>query len=188
MRTTITTTPLEGVVIVEIDYFRDERGFFIETYRRSVFADLGLPTDFVQDNHSRSRRGVLRGIHYQDERAPMGKLVRCTRGAVWDVVVDLRLGAPTFGQWTAVQLDDETLRQIYVPVGFGHAFAVLSDVADIEYRCTGYYVPEAEGTVAWNDPELAIDWPIESPILSLRDQRGQSLAAYRAQPAFRYRA
>ena len=187
MRTTITPTSLDGVVIVEIDYFRDERGFFIETYRRSLFAELGLPTDFVQDNHSRSRRGVLRGIHYQDERAPMGKLVRCTRGAVWDVAVDLRLGSPTFGCWTAVQLDDESLRQIYIPVGFGHAFAVLSDVADIEYRCTGYYAPESEGTVAWNDPDLAITWPVEQPILSARDQRGMTLAEYRAQPAFRYR-
>lgn len=187
MRTTILPTSLDGVVIIETDYFRDERGFFIETYRRALFAELGLPTDFVQDNHSRSRQGVVRGIHYQDLRAPMGKLVRCTRGAVWDVAVDLRLGSPTFGQWTAIQLDDETLRQVYVPVGFGHAFAVLSEVADIEYRCTGYYAPEAEGTIAWNDPELAIPWPIEQPILSARDQRGLTLAEYRRQPAFHYR-
>ncbi|MCS6800396.1 MAG: dTDP-4-dehydrorhamnose 3,5-epimerase [Chloroflexota bacterium] len=186
MRTTVIPTSLDGVVIIEVDYFRDDRGFFIETYRRSLFAELGLPTDFVQDNHSRSRRGVLRGIHYQDMRAPMGKLVRCTRGAIWDVIVDLRFGAPTFGRWTAVQLDDETLRQVYIPVGFGHGFAVLSEVADVEYRCTGYYAPEAEGTIAWNDPELAIPWPIAQPILSARDQRGITLAEYRRQPAFSY--
>ncbi|MFN8534063.1 MAG: dTDP-4-dehydrorhamnose 3,5-epimerase [Dehalococcoidia bacterium] len=186
MQISVRPTTLDGVVVVETDYPRDDRGFFNETYRRNQFEALGLPTDWVQDNHSRSRRGVLRGIHYQDERAPMAKLVRCTRGAIYDVAVDLRLGSPTFGLWTGLFLDDVNLHQILVPVGFGHAFVVVTEDADVEYRCTAYYAPETEGAVAWNDPEVGILWPIDDPILSSRDRSAMSLAAYRTQPAFRF--
>ncbi|GIW09834.1 MAG: dTDP-4-dehydrorhamnose 3,5-epimerase [Dehalococcoidia bacterium] len=188
MLPTVRPTALEGVVIVAPVPFRDERGFFVETYRRTFFHQLGLPAEFVQENHSRSRRGVLRGIHYQDLRQPMAKLVRCTRGRIFDVAVDLRVGSPTFGHWVGVVLDDETLQQLFVPVGFGHAFVVLSDEADVEYRCTGYYSPEAEGAIAWNDPDLGIEWPIQDPILSPRDRQAISLAKYLQRPAFYYSA
>lgn len=178
-------TKLDGAVVIETDFFRDERGFFIENFHRRRFAEHGLPHEFVQDNHSRSGHGVLRGFHYQDMTAPMGKLVRCTAGAILDVAVDLRLGSPTFGQWEAVELTAENMRQFYVPVGFGHAFLTLSDAAEVQYKCTGYYEPASEGTLAWDDPDLAIPWPIAAPLLSARDQQGISLAAYREQPAFR---
>jgi dTDP-4-dehydrorhamnose 3,5-epimerase len=142
----------------------------------------------VQDNHSLSARGVLRGIHYQDLSAPMDKLVRCSRGAILDVAVDLRAGSPTFGRWVAVELSDENARQLFVPVGFGHAFLTLSEQAEVQYKCSGYYTPKAEGAVRWDDPELAIDWPFEGPLVSAKDQAAQSLAAYCAQPAFTYKA
>ena len=183
----VAPTRIPGVVTVDSDFFQDERGFFIESYHREQYARHGICEDFVQDNHSRSGRGVLRGFHYQDESAPMGKLVRCLRGSVLDVAVDLRVGSPTFGQWAAVELTEDNKRQLMVPVGFGHAFLALTDGAEVYYKCTGYYAPAAEGGVAWDDPDIAMDWPIEAPILSQRDQRHPRLREYLERPAFTYR-
>jgi len=184
----VTPTRLEGVVLIDTDYFRDHRGFFIENYHRRRFAEHGLHYDFVQDNHSRSSRKVLRGFHYQDMTAPMGKLVRCTAGRVLDVSVDLRLGSPTFGQWVSVELTPENMRQIMVPPGFGHAFVTLSETAEVQYKCTGFYTPEAEGGIAWNDPDVGVEWPFADPQLSNRDRNAPSLKEYLRKPAFRYGA
>jgi len=180
-------TPIADVLHLEPVVYRDERGFFLETYNREHYRAAGVQLEFVQDNHSRSRKGVLRGFHYQDLSAPMAKLVRCSRGAILDAVVDLRVGSPSFGRTYVAELSDENQHQLLVPVGCGHAFLTLSEVADVEYKCSGYYVPTAEATVAWNDPEIALRWPISTPILSSKDARGMSLAAYRDRPAFRYR-
>jgi dTDP-4-dehydrorhamnose 3,5-epimerase len=174
------------VVIVEPEMHRDDRGYFMETYQKQQFAQAGLPDDFVQDNHSHSRHKVLRGIHLQDRSAPMGKLVRCTLGSILDVAVDLRVGSPTFGKWVGVELSQENLRELMVPAGFGHAFVTLSDWADVQYKCTGYYTQVAERTIAWNDPEIGIDWPIPDPIVSAKDTRGMSLREYAKNPAFEY--
>lgn len=169
----VTPTGLPEVVLIEPDCFEDERGYFFEAFQRERFADLGLPWDFVQDNQSRSRKDVLRGIHYQDDNAPMGKLVRCLQGAILDVAVDLRSGSPTFGQHVAQELTADNRLQMWIPQGFGHAFLALTD-AEVFYKCTGYYVPTAEGTALWNDSDLAIDWPIRQPILSERDRNGET--------------
>ncbi len=130
--------------------------------------------------------GVLRGLHYQDERAPMAKLVRCTLGGILDVAVDLRVGAPSFGRWVAVELSADNFRQLLIPSGFGHGFVVLSEVAEVQYKCTGLYTPEAEGAVLWNDPAIGIEWPVSAPTLSKRDLAAQSLEQYLQNPAFRY--
>ncbi|MFV9504570.1 MAG: dTDP-4-dehydrorhamnose 3,5-epimerase [Oscillochloridaceae bacterium umkhey_bin13] len=180
-------TALDGVVIVEPDVFRDERGFFLEAYHKQRYVEQGISCTFVQDNHSQSRQGVLRGLHYQDLSAPMAKLVRCSRGAILDVAVDLRVGAPTFGQWVAVELSEANARQLLVPVGFGHGFLTLSDVAEVQYKCSGYYTPAAEGAVRWDDPTIGITWPIQNPLVSAKDRVAQSLAQYREQPAFIYK-
>jgi len=153
-------TSLPGVLILEPKVFGDERGFFVETYREQVFAEAGLNLTFVQDNQSRSRRGVLRGLHYQLQQ-PQGKLVRVASGRVLDVAVDVRLGSPNFGQWTAAILDDESHRQMYVPPGFAHGFAVVSEVADFVYKCTDYYHPQSEQGIRWDDPDIGIMWPQE---------------------------
>lgn len=183
----VVPTKLDGVVIVDTDFVRDERGFFIETYHKRRFAEHGLDYGFVQDNHSRSGRGVLRGIHYQDLTAPMAKLVRCTLGCVFDVAVDLRVGSPTFARWIGVELSAQNMTQLMVPVGFGHAFLTLSDVAEVQYKCTGYYTPSAEACLAWNDPDIGIEWPTSAPpILSARDREGVSLKQYLQNPAFTY--
>ena len=167
-------TRLDGPLLLEPTLHRDERGFFAETYRREELAALGVADEFVQDNHSRSVRGIVRGIHYQPG---MAKLVRCSRGAILDVVVDLRRGSPTFGEWEAARLDDETLRELYCPDGFGHGFCVLSESADVLYRCTAYYDPQTEGGVAYDDPDIAIDWPADLELIaSERDRSAPSLA------------
>lgn len=186
MDITVTPTKLSGVVLIDTDFFRDERGFFIEVWHAERYREHGLPDAFVQDNHSRSGKKVLRGLHYQDMAAPMGKLVRCTAGAILDVAVDLRVGSPTFGQWVGAELTADNMRQIWVPGGFGHGFVTLSESAEVQYKCTGLYSPSSEGTVAWNDPDLAIDWPFDDPVLSGRDQDGMSLKQYSEQPAFHY--
>lgn len=173
------------MVVLEPDVHRDGRGFFLESYHRQRYAEHGIRDDFVQDNHSRSAQGVLRGIHYQDMTAPMSKLVRCTVGSILDVAVDLRLGSPTFGRWVAEELTAENMHQVFVPVGFGHAFLTLSESADVEYKCGGYYAPSAEGSVAWNDPDIGIRWPIDAPALSDKDRRAPTLAEYSKHPAFR---
>lgn len=185
MKVQVHPTPLAGLVIVDVRCFSDERGFFMEPWNKRDFAQAGLDLEFVQEGHSRSRRGVIRGLHYQDMTAPMGKLVRCTVGRIFDVAVDLRVTSPTFGRWFGIELSADNKRQVYVPVGFGHGFATLSDVAEMQYKQTGYYTPPAEGGIAWNDPDLAIDWPISDPLLSPRDQYLMSLAQYRQAPAFR---
>ncbi len=182
---TVSETPLAGVLSIQPVVHGDERGVFLETYHRERYREAGIDLGFVQDNHSRSRKGVLRGFHYQDLSAPMAKLVRCAAGAVLDIVVDLRVGSPTFGKSFAIELTGENHRQLLVPVGFGHAFLTLSEQADVEYKCSGYYEPSAEHTIAWNDPEIAVTWPTTNPIVSAKDARGMTLADYRARPAFR---
>jgi len=186
MDITVTPTKLEGVLIIDTDYFRDERGFFIEAYHKQRYMEHGISYEFVQDNHSRSGAKVLRGFHYQDMTAPMAKLVRCTVGAILDVAVDLRVGSPTFGQYVAVELTADNMRQLLVPEGFGHAFATLSQVAEVHYKCSGYYSPPSEGTVAWNDPDIGVPWPYDDPVISARDSQGMSLQQYLERPAFRY--
>jgi len=187
METQVTPTKLKGVVLIDIDFFRDERGFFIEFYHKERFRELGLEYEFVQDNHSRSSEGVLRGLHYQDETAPMGKLVRCTAGAIFDVAVDIRAGSPTFGDWFGTELSAANMRQIMVPSGFAHGFLTLSDLAEVQYKCTGYYTPSSEGTLAWNDPQIGIAWPIGNPQVSNRDRNGMTMLQYAERPAFRFR-
>jgi dTDP-4-dehydrorhamnose 3,5-epimerase len=188
MKIAVIPTSLPGVVLIDTEYFRDERGFFIEHYHKKRFAENGLKYEFVQDNHSGSTHGVLRGLHYQDESAPMGKLVRCTVGVIFDVAVDIRVGSPTFAEWYGVELSSERMQQLMVPSGFAHGFVTLSDRAEVHYKCTGYYSPASEGTIAWNDPEIAIEWPLANPVLSARDRRGVTLREYLRNPAFEFRS
>ena len=175
----IRPTALEGLVTIEPDRHADERGFFVETYRRSWHEQAGIPAAeaFVQDNHSRSERGVLRGLHLQLGEG-VAKLVRCVRGRIFDVGVDLRRGSPTYGQWAGVELDDEGLCELYVPVGFAHGFCVLSEVADVVYKQSTYYDPELERAIAWDDPEIAIRWPLPTQelVVSERDSAAPRLA------------
>jgi dTDP-4-dehydrorhamnose 3,5-epimerase len=181
-------TALPGVLIIEPRVFGDHRGFFLETYSEERYREAGLDARFVQANHSRSRRGVLRGLHYQLIQ-PQGKLVSVSRGQVFDVAVDVRRGSPTFGQWVSCLLDDETHRQMYIPPGFAHGFAVISEEADFLYQCTDYYHPQSEAGVAWNDPDLAIDWPDLDYTLSekdlklprLKDQVAESLPSFESE-------
>lgn len=184
MKTTVHPTPLEKLVIVTIEHFEDERGFFIESWHKRDFAAAGLDLDFVQEGHSRSCYGVIRGLHYQGMSEPMGKLVRCTVGRILDVAVDLRMKSPTFGRWFGIELSVENKKMLYVPPGFAHGFATLTDFAEVQYKQTGYYKPEAEGGLLWNDPEVGITWPYNNPILSQRDQAQQTLRQYMANPAF----
>jgi dTDP-4-dehydrorhamnose 3,5-epimerase len=161
---------LPGVVLIEPEVLRDERGFFFESFHGKRFAQHGLPERFVQDNHSRSVRGTVRGLHAQWRR-PQGKLVRALRGAIWDVAVDIRPDSPTFRRWVAFELSSENFRELYVPPGYAHGFCVLTDVAEVEYKVTDYWDPEGELRIRWNDPELAIPWPVSAtPILSAKDQ------------------
>ncbi len=174
----ITQTALAGVLVIAPDVFADERGFFIESYQRTRYAAVpGLDVEFVQDNHSHSLRGVLRGLHLQ-RRKPQGKLLRVVTGHVWDVAVDVDPRSATFRQWVGVDLTGDNHIQLYVPPGYAHGFVVLSDAADVEYKCTQLYDSKDEAGIAWNDAELAIDWPVKSPRLSDRDQRNPSLADY----------
>ncbi|HXH03637.1 MAG TPA: dTDP-4-dehydrorhamnose 3,5-epimerase [Candidatus Competibacteraceae bacterium] len=171
----IIETELPGVLLLEPRVFGDQRGFFLETYRHNLLREAGVP-DFVQDNHSRSRRGVLRGLHYQLVQ-PQGKLVRVARGRVFDVAVDVRRGSPSFGRWVGVELDDLAHRQLYIPPGFAHGFVVLSEEADFIYKCTDYYHPQSERGVAWNDPDIGIAWPLTEVSLSDKDARNPRLHA-----------
>jgi len=176
-RVNVTPTRLPGAVVIEPRVFPDERGFFSETYRRQWHQAAGIPPAelFIQDNHSRSTRGVVRGMHFHIG-AGVAKLVRCSRGLIVDVIVDLRRGSPTYARWEAVELDDEGLRELYVPVGFAHGFCVLSDVADVLYKQTAYYDPAVERGIAWNDPDVAIRWPPEiEPLVSARDASAPTL-------------
>lgn len=170
-------TDLPGVCVLEPKRFGDARGWFMESYRRDTLAALGIGTEFVQDNHSLSSRGVLRGLHYQLGR-PQAKLVRVLHGEVFDVVVDVRRGSPTFGRWTTVTLSGENLRMIYIPAGYAHGFCVVSDSAEFFYKCSDIYAPAEERGVAWNDPDLAIPWPLDgvAPLLSDKDRGYGTLA------------
>jgi dTDP-4-dehydrorhamnose 3,5-epimerase len=168
-------TRLDGPVLLAPAIHGDERGFFLETWRADAWAAHGVPTEFVQDNHSRSRRGTLRGIHFQTSPG-QGKLVRVARGRVLDVVVDLRRGSPTFGQWEGVELDDEGAQQLWIPVGFGHGFCVLSEVADFVYKCTSYYHPATESGFRFDDPDVGIEWPDIELLYSERDRTAPRLA------------
>ncbi len=168
-------TKLDGVVLVEPQVFGDERGFFVETFSRDAWREMGVDVEFVQHNHSRSGRGTLRGIHFQTEPG-QAKLVRCPRGRIVDVAVDLRRNSPTFGRWEAHELDDDAHRQLFVPVGFGHGFAVLSEVADVTYLLSSPYDPATEAGIAWDDPDVGVEWPVEDPLLSERDKSAPRLA------------
>jgi dTDP-4-dehydrorhamnose 3,5-epimerase len=165
---------LPDVILIEPRVFRDERGFFLESYQRERFAEAGLDLDFVQDNHSRSTHGILRGLHFQHPRG-QGKLIRAERGEIFDVAVDIRLGSPTFGRWVGYTLSEENHRLLYIPPGFAHGFVVTSEVADVCYKCTEFYHPEGEGILAWDDQKLAIDWPVAKPKLSGKDNAGSTL-------------
>ena len=162
-------TTIPDVLILEPKVFGDSRGFFFESYNEKAFREAtGVTAHFVQDNHSRSARGVLRGLHYQLEQ-PQGKLVRCTQGEVFDVAVDIRRDSPTFGQWVGEILSEENKRQLWIPPGLAHGFLVLSESADFLYKTTEYYAPQHERSILWNDPDLAIEWPLNSPLLSAKD-------------------
>jgi dTDP-4-dehydrorhamnose 3,5-epimerase len=168
-------TRIDGPALLAPRVFGDERGFFVETWRAGAWAAHGVPERFVQDNHSRSRRGTVRGMHFQTEPG-QGKLVRCARGRVWDVVVDLRRGSPTFGEWEGAILDDEAHHQLWIPVGFAHGFCVLSETADFVYKCTSAYDPATERGFRFDDPEVGIEWPDVELLCSERDQTAPRLA------------
>jgi dTDP-4-dehydrorhamnose 3,5-epimerase len=179
---TVSPTGIEGVLVIESPTYSDDRGFFRERLHEARYEVLaveynapGLGGPFIQENHSRSNRNVLRGLHFQ-RRNPQGKLVECIRGSIYDVVADLRAGSPTFGRWVGVELDDASGRQLWVPPGLAHGFCVLGDVADVVYRCTEYYAPDDESGVVWDDPTLAIEWPVTDPVLSDKDRRLPTLA------------
>jgi len=176
---------IPDVVLVQARAFEDERGFFLEAYKRSDFAAHGIPKDFVQDNFSRStRRGVLRGLHYQKAPRAQGKLVMVLRGRIWDVAVDLRRGSPWYGRWVAVELSEDEHTMLWVPPGFAHGFCVLSEGADVLYKCTEEYAPELDRGIRWDDSELAIPWPVERPIVSAKDAASPRLCD--AEPGFVY--
>ncbi|KHT36731.1 dTDP-4-dehydrorhamnose 3,5-epimerase [Pectobacterium carotovorum] len=166
-------TRIEGVKIIQPKVFGDDRGFFLETFEKKRYQEmLNINLDFVQDNHSRSSKGVLRGLHFQRSN-PQGKLVRVVRGEVFDVAVDIRPDSPTYGAWEGVILSEENKTQFWIPPGLAHGFVVLSDVADFEYKCTDYYNPANEGCLVWNDPDVGIEWPITNPLLSEKDKLGK---------------
>jgi dTDP-4-dehydrorhamnose 3,5-epimerase len=165
----VISTEIPGVLILEPKVFGDERGFFLEMFHARRYADVGIPGPFVQDNYSRSVKGTLRGLHFQEPQA-QGKLVQVLAGAVYDVAVDIRRGSPTFGRWVGLELSAENRRQLWIPTGFAHGFCVLSDSADLHYKVTAFYAPEHDRGISWNDPELAIPWPISGePKLSPKD-------------------
>lgn len=169
-------TPLEGVVLFEPRVYGDERGFFLETWRMEQYHSAGISEAFVQDNHSRSEKGVLRGLHFQLHH-PQGKLVSVIRGEIFDVAVDIRQGSPTFGQWHGTVLSDKNHFQLYIPPGFAHGFCVTSDIADVYYKCTDIYYPDDEGSIIWNDPDINIRWPCTDVTLSKKDSQASMLAA-----------
>ena len=179
----VSETSLPGVLVIEPTVYADERGFFMETFHSARFQALGIPADFVQDNHSRSVRGVLRGLHYQEPN-PQGKLVRCIRGALLDVAVDIRKGSPQFGKWMSAELSEENKRMLWVPPGFAHGFCALSDVADLAYKCTSLYEAQNDRVILWSDPDIGIKWPFSSPILSSKDAAAPRLMDAKVLPRF----
>lgn len=172
------TFAIEGLQLIHPDVFPDDRGWFYESYNMDKFKALGIDTAFVQDNHSRSARNTLRGLHFQTEPG-QEKLIRCTLGKIWDVAVDIRPWSPTFGDWIGVELDDQSKSMFLIPVGFAHGFCVLSEMAEVQYKCSSVYNSTTEAGIAWDDPDLAVAWPITEPLLSKRDLGNQSFAQYR---------
>lgn len=170
---------LPGLIVVEPRVFRDDRGFFLEPYHAPRYKAGGVTVDFVQDNHSFSTQGVLRGLHFQKSPG-QAKLIRCARGRIWDVAVDIRTGSDTFGKWWGLELDSESHRQLFIPVGFAHGFCVLSPEAEVMYKCSSIYDPATEAGILWNDPEIAVQWPVAEPIVSQRDIDAPTLAKYLA--------
>ena len=179
----VTPTEIPEILIIEPDIFEDQRGFFFESYNYKKFSDLGISVEFVQDNHSKSVKNTLRGLHYQIKPG-QDKLVRVIKGAVFDVAVDIRLGSPTFGQWVGIDLSAENKKQVFIPKGFAHGFCVTSDIAEFEYKCSEYYAPHDERGILWNDEKLNIQWPVDQPILSKKDLENPSFSAIEAD--FRY--
>jgi dTDP-4-dehydrorhamnose 3,5-epimerase len=184
----VETTDLPGLFILRPRVFEDARGFFLESYNRETLRSHGIDAVFVQDNHSKSTRGTLRGLHYQLPPADQVKLVRVVSGAVWDVAVDIRAGSPTFGRWAAAELSAENFRQLYIPSGFAHGFCVLSEDAEVLYKASHVYSPALERGILWNDATLQIAWPVAEPLLSERDRRLGTLADYLAETPFVYGA
>jgi len=174
-------TGIRDLLIITPDIFQDDRGFFTETYRKDKFSEFGLNLEFVQDNHSRSAKNVVRGLHFQWD-PPMGKLMRVTQGAAFLVAVDIRSGSPTLGKWIGVEASVENRKQVYAPAGFARGFCVLSDFAEIQYKCTGIYSNKAESGVLWNDPAIGIKWPAKEPILSKKDEVAQTLEQWLSKP------
>lgn len=177
MKLLIESRHLNGVVVLQPEVFEDERGFFMEVYRKDQFEEYGLPTDFVQDNHSRSAQGVVRGLHFQWD-PPMGKLMRVTAGSAFLVAVDIRKGSPTLGKWFGIEVSAQNKKQVWAPAGFARGFCVLSEFAEIQYKCTGHYNKSGESGILWNDPALGITWPAKDPILSTKDTAAQTLGEW----------
>ena len=173
----VTKTELEGLLVIEPQVYGDERGFFLESYNEVRYREAGIDVRFVQDNHSRSVRGTLRGLHYQSSPG-QAKLVRVTLGRVFDVAVDIRSGSPTLGRWKGVELNSETHQQLFIPVGFAHGFCVLSEVAEVQYKVTSVYDPTTECSIRFDDAELGVRWPVAAPLLSARDEAAESFDAY----------
>lgn len=181
MQVKIESEHLNGLKVLAPEVFEDERGFFMEVFRADQFKELGLPDRFVQENHSRSKQGVVRGLHFQWD-PPMGKLMRVTLGSAFLVAVDIRKGSPTLGQWYGIEVNDKNKKQVWAPAGFARGFCVLSDFAEIQYMCTGIYNNKAESGVLWNDPEIGVEWPAKDPVLSEKDRIAQPLAEWLEKP------
>jgi dTDP-4-dehydrorhamnose 3,5-epimerase len=181
MRFRIESKHLGDIAVLAMDVFEDDRGFFTESYRADYFSALGLPSEFPQDSHSRSKKGVIRGLHFQYS-PPMGKVIRVTSGAVFMVGVDIRKGSPTLGKWHGVEVSADNKKLVSFPAGFAPGFCVLSDFADVQYKCTSIYNPQGEGAIRWNDPEIGIRWPVADPIVSQKDRAAQSLSEWLASP------
>jgi dTDP-4-dehydrorhamnose 3,5-epimerase len=189
MRITIESQHLNGIIVLtHPDVFEDERGFFVEVFRADQFAELGLPTTFVQDNHSRSRKGVLRGLHFQWE-PPMGKLMRVTQGSAFLVAVDIRKGSPTLGQWFGMEISAKNKKQVWAPAGFARGFYVISDYAEVQYKCTGIYNSQRESGILWNDPRIGIEWPLDHTaelVIADKDNKARTLDQWLASPESEY--
>ena len=188
MKFTVESRQLNGVVVLSPEIFQDDRGFFLEAYRRDQFLELGLPGEFVQENHSGSVRGVVRGLHFQWD-PPMAKLMRVTVGEAFLVAVDIRKASPTLGQWVGVEASAKNRRQVFAPAGFARGFCVLSDFAEIQYKCTGIYNNKGESGIRWNDPKIGVQWPVKNPQLSKKDETAQTLEEWLRRPEsdnFRY--
>lgn len=179
----VTETPIPGLLVIEPNVYADARGFFMETYHAERFVHAGIHAQFVQDNHSRSARSVLRGLHYQEPNA-QGKLVRCTSGAIFDVAVDIRVGSPHFGKWFGIELTEENKKMLWIPAGFAHGLCALTDDADVVYKCTALYDPASDRSILWNDPDIGIDWPIREPLLSPKDAAAPRLNDARVLPRY----